>query len=104
WTSALSVQEFLDLKSDVEKERKDKEFKVEDRKKRAKRMTRKKPLTVAGYNYKETVDYVVPSGKVFDGLNLCKEETTPGCSALTNMLASHHDRSYDSREEIEVGT
>lgn len=74
WKSALSVQEFLDLKSDVEKEQKDKEFKVEDRKKRTKRTTRKKPLTVAGYKEKETVDYQGPSGKVFDGLNFCKQD------------------------------
>lgn len=86
WKSALSVQEFLDLKSDVEKEKKDKEFKMEDRKKRVKRTTGKKPLTVAGYNEKETADYIGPSGKVFDGLNFCKPVKPMDIhSAVTNM-------------------
>jgi DNA ligase 4 len=52
WQSALSVQEFLDLKSNVEKEEKDKEFRVDDARKKRKRsaQSRKKVLTVAGYD------------------------------------------------------
>ena len=86
WKSALSVQEFLDLKSDVEKEQKDKEFKVEDRKKRVNRTTRKKPLTVAGYNEKTKADYLGPSGKLFDGLNFCKQPKTRLCLAACLLI------------------
>ncbi|ERF72692.1 DNA ligase 4 [Endocarpon pusillum Z07020] len=52
WQSALTMQEFLDLKSNVEKEKKDKEFRVDDERKKRKKtfQSRKKVLTVAGYN------------------------------------------------------
>lgn len=54
WKSALSVQEFLDLKSNVEQEQKEKQFRVDDsRRKRVKRTT-KKPLTVAVMKGKPT--------------------------------------------------
>ncbi|KAL2221804.1 putative DNA ligase [Thermoascus aurantiacus ATCC 26904] len=69
WKSALSVQEFLDLKSNVEQEQKEKQFRVDDsRRKRVKRTT-KKPLTVAGYEGETNLEYLGPSGHVFDGLN-----------------------------------
>ncbi|KAI9698732.1 MAG: DNA ligase (ATP) [Candelina mexicana] len=48
WTSALSIQEFLDLKSNVEREQKEKEFKVDDSRRNKVKRTRKKELTVAG--------------------------------------------------------
>lgn len=71
WKSALSVQEFLDLKSNVEQEQKEKQFRVDDsRRKRVKRTT-KKPLTVAGYEGETNLEYLGPSGHVFDGLNFC---------------------------------
>lgn len=71
WKSALSVQEFLDLKANVEQERKEKEFMVDNsRRKRVKRTT-KKPLTVAGYGPETELKYQGPSGKIFDGLNFC---------------------------------
>jgi DNA ligase 4 len=63
WQSALTMQEFLDLKSNVEKESKDKEFRVDDARKKRKKIyqSRKKILTVAGYNARtvnnEAVEY-----------------------------------------------
>jgi DNA ligase-4 len=72
WKSALSVQEFMDLKSNVEQEHREKEFNVENfRKKRVKRTT-KKPLAIAGYDEGAEVKYSGPSGHIFDGLNFCK--------------------------------
>lgn len=52
WQSALTMQEFLDLKSNVEKEKKDKEFRVDDarRKRKKNSQSRKRVLTVAGYD------------------------------------------------------
>ena len=71
WKGALSVQEFLDLKSNVEKEQKEKQFTVDDsRRKRIKRTT-KKPLTIAGYDAGTNIEYLGPSSHVFDGLNFC---------------------------------
>ncbi|KAJ5832214.1 Nucleic acid-binding OB-fold [Penicillium riverlandense] len=69
WKSALSVQEFLDLKANAEQEHREKEFSLDNsRKKRIKRTT-KKPLTIAGYDEKEVVQYAGPSGNIFVGLN-----------------------------------
>jgi len=71
WKSALSVQEFLDLKSNVEQEHREKEFNVDNsRRKRVKRAV-KKPLTIAGYDEKENVQYLGPSGRIFDQLSFC---------------------------------
>lgn len=79
WKSALSVQGFLDLKSNAEQEHREKEFAVDNsRKKRVKRAT-KKPLTVAGHGENINSQYIGPSGKVFDKLNffIITESTTP---------------------------
>lgn len=72
WGSALSVQEFLDLKSNVEQEQKEKEFNVENFRKKRVKTAAKKPLTVAGYSEDAEVRYSGPSGHIFDGLNFCK--------------------------------
>ncbi|CRG83984.1 DNA ligase 4 [Talaromyces islandicus] len=69
WKTALSVQEFLDLKSNVEQEQKEKQFTVENFRKKRVKMTTKKPLTVAGYDGDTTVEYVGPVVNIFDGLN-----------------------------------
>lgn len=79
WQSALSVQEFLDLKNNVEKEIKDKEFRVDDarRKRKKSNQSRKKILTVAGYDARHVNNEVAKyanghspdvSTKVFAGL------------------------------------
>ncbi|KAJ5677992.1 Nucleic acid-binding OB-fold [Penicillium maclennaniae] len=69
WKSALSIQEFLDLKSNVEQEHQEKAFNIDNsRRKRVKRVV-KKPLTIAGYEEKENAQYIGPSGRIFDQLN-----------------------------------
>lgn len=69
WDQALSVQEFLDLKSKVEAEHdeKEKEFKIEQSR-RKKARTTKKPLTVVG-NDKVTTAFAGPQTQLFDGLS-----------------------------------
>ncbi|KAH8705089.1 ATP-dependent DNA ligase IV [Talaromyces proteolyticus] len=69
WKTALSVQEFLDLKSNVEREQREKQFTVENFRKKRIKTTTKKPLTVTGYDEDATVEYAGPVGNVFDGLN-----------------------------------
>ncbi|KAH9867034.1 DNA ligase (ATP) [Plenodomus lingam] len=69
WDQALSLQEFQDLKHDVERTlaEKEKEFKIEaSRRKKAR--TSKKPLTVAGNETLKT-PYAGPESKLFDGLS-----------------------------------
>jgi DNA ligase-4 len=71
WESALSMQEFLDLKTNVEKEQKEKEFREDDeRKQRLRAGGRKRPLTITGYNARDVDEakFEGPSGKVFEGL------------------------------------
>lgn len=71
WRSALSVQEFLDLKSNAEQEHREKEFSMDNtRRKRVKR-AEKKPLTIAGYDGNGNAEYLGPSGHAFDHLNFC---------------------------------
>ena len=82
WESALSIQEFLDVKKNVEKELKEKEFKVDDaRKRKSRAATRKKPLTVTGYNARDVNEakFEGPSGQVFRGLTfyIMTETTQP---------------------------
>lgn len=79
WKSALSVQGFLDLKSNAEQEHRDKKFSLDDsRKKRVKRAT-KRPLTIAGNDDNVGTQYIGPSGHVFDELNffVMTESTVP---------------------------
>lgn len=69
WDQALSLQEFQDLKHDVERTlaEKEKEFKIEaSRRKKAR--TSKKPLTVAGNETLKT-PYAGPESNLFDGLS-----------------------------------
>ena len=72
WKTALSVQEFLNLKSNVDKESREKEFQVDNSRKKRFKRAEKKPLTIAGYNAKENVQFAGPSGKIFEHLNFCK--------------------------------
>ncbi|BDD56605.1 DNA ligase (ATP), variant 3 [Monascus purpureus] len=69
WKSALSIQEFLDLKSNVEQEHKEKEFAVDNSRRKRIKTTAKKGLSIAGYDVDAEVKYAVPSGHIFDGLN-----------------------------------
>ncbi|KAK2737554.1 DNA ligase (ATP) [Myotisia sp. PD_48] len=78
WSSALSIQEFMDLKASAEQERQDKEFQVDNsRRKKIKRST-KRPLAVAGYDEIKTA-YTGHQGHVFDGLSffVMTEATKP---------------------------
>lgn len=77
WDSALTISGFLALKANAEKERKEKEFKVDDtRKSKRARITRKKPLTIAGNECVVTTPYAAPqtsssatTTNVFQNLN-----------------------------------
>lgn len=69
WDSALSVEEFQELKQRVDEEANEKKMTVEDRKRRsAKRV--KKELVIAGEDA-APVSYAGEKTKVFDGLEFC---------------------------------
>ncbi|KAI9821016.1 MAG: DNA ligase (ATP) [Phylliscum demangeonii] len=59
WTSALTVQGFLDLKQNAEKEHEQKEFTVDDSRKKRLKRTRTKELVVAGNDQRLSSGYTV---------------------------------------------
>lgn len=72
WKDALSISGFLALQKNVETKHKEKQFQVDDHRKRRKvATTRKKPLTVAGNEESLTSPYGGPATNVFDGLDFC---------------------------------
>ena len=77
WKDALSISGFLALQKNVESEHKEKQFQVDDHRKRRKQATtRKKPLTIAGYEDTYSTPYGGPATNVFDGLNFCTVSRT----------------------------
>jgi len=67
WETALSVDEFIQLKARVEAESKEKEFKVDTHRKTSKKL--KKDLVIAGNDSKVKTPYAGPKTEVFEGLN-----------------------------------
>lgn len=69
WDSALSVEEFQDLRQRVEEEAKDKKMTVEDRKRKGTKRV-KRELVIAGEDAAPVV-YQGEKTKVFDGIEFC---------------------------------
>ncbi|OBT72891.1 hypothetical protein VF21_08028 [Pseudogymnoascus sp. 05NY08] len=69
WSTSLSIQEFIDLKSRLEEESREKEFTVDTRRKAAR--TSKKQLLVAGNESKATKPHAGQGSDAFHGLNFC---------------------------------
>jgi DNA ligase-4 len=81
WDQALSYDEFMQVKYEVEREHdeKEKEFKIEQSR-RKKARTEKKPLVVAGANGDDiSTPYAGPASKLFDGLSfyIMTDQTKP---------------------------
>lgn len=70
WNQALSYDEFQELRNNVEREHdeKEKEFKIEQSRRKKARTTTKKPLVVAG-NDTFSTPYAGPASKLFEGLS-----------------------------------
>ena len=83
WRSALSIQEMMDLQIRVEQERKEKEFEVDEgRRKRRKVDTKKKQIHVSGYGVRDlnALPKIEPQkSNCFDGLTfyIMTESTVP---------------------------
>lgn len=71
WTSALTVSGFFALQKNVEKERNEKQFKVDDHRKKRQRLSRKKPLTIIGSNVPLKMPFDGPESNAFEGLKFC---------------------------------
>ncbi|KAH8668220.1 DNA ligase I [Tricladium varicosporioides] len=69
WKSALSLSEFEKLKNQVEKEDREKEFKLDTKRKMSKKL--KKELVIAGNDDKIRSPYAGPETKIFSGLTFC---------------------------------
>ncbi len=69
WDTALSIQEFMELKGRVEEESREKEFKFDSRRKATKKL--KKELVIAGNDRVLKTPYGGPRTDVFQGLNFC---------------------------------
>ncbi|KAK5149355.1 DNA ligase (ATP), partial [Oleoguttula sp. CCFEE 6159] len=69
FSSALSIQGFIELKNNAEREHKDKQFKIDDARRRNPRKARKKTLVVAGNDEVLKMPYGGPETKVFDGMH-----------------------------------
>ncbi len=97
WQTALSVQEFLDLKNNAEREQKEKAFKVDDERRQRARKSKKRALTVVGNEDVVTEPYAGPHTKLFEGLTFCKYGGTP-LVHLPNC-SRHNDRITETREK-----
>ncbi|KAI9734481.1 MAG: DNA ligase (ATP) [Claussenomyces sp. TS43310] len=69
WKSALSIQGFTDLKARVEEESREKEFKVDTRRRVVKKV--KKDMIIAGGEQVLSNPYAGPRTQLFCGLNFC---------------------------------
>lgn len=69
WMSALSVTEFFTLKGRAEDEKKDKQFRVDDARRKSSRK-RKREVVIQGQEADLKTPYAGPATKVFEGLNL----------------------------------
>ena len=74
WKSALSVQDFLDLKSNAEKEQKDKQFRFDIRKRKQVKTRQKKPTIVIGDKENMAGQHMELKTTLFEGLSFCMAE------------------------------
>ena len=68
WHNALSIAGFVSLKNNVENEGREKQFKVDDNRRKRQRVGRKKPLTIAGNDASKTISNGANSTQIFNGL------------------------------------
>lgn len=69
WETALSISDFITLKGNAEKEGKEKQFKIDDGRRKRQRVPRKKPLTVAGAEIVLDVPFGAKATNVLEGLS-----------------------------------
>ena len=70
WKSALSFAEFMTLKHQVEEEQQEKQFKIDESRRKRSTRKRKRELVIQGNDDDATTPYAGPATKVFEGLNI----------------------------------
>lgn len=70
WREALSINEFIQVKIEAEKQKEEKAFEIDNERKqhRTSRQTRKKPLIIMGGDQEVKTPYAGPDTQVFEGL------------------------------------
>ncbi|KAL2053022.1 hypothetical protein ABVK25_006659 [Lepraria finkii] len=106
WDNAISISDFINLKNKVEKESKEKQFKVEDHRKKRLRATRKRPLTIADSETVLDTPYGGKAIKVFESLTFyimtgAQKPEKKTKAELEQMVKSHGGKivQNDSRPE-----
>lgn len=72
WSSALSTQGFLAIKESLESERKEREFQVDDARKKRVKIQHKKEITILGCVNSISANIDLPRTSIFDGLSFCR--------------------------------
>ena len=72
WQNALSISGFSALKNNMENEVNEKQFRVDDSRRKKQRLPCKKPLTVAGSEAVLNMSYDAKPTNAFDGLKFCE--------------------------------
>ena len=102
WTNALSIQGFMDLKSNVEKLENEKDFKVDDGRRKRVKIARKKPITVAGSSEKVlTTQYGAPKSSLFEGLDFCMHHAYSILTIEAYWRYRYYDRFAKIGKEIQ---
>ena len=70
WKSALSYAEFIALKVQIEEEQQEKQFKIDESRRKRSTRKRKRELIIQGNDEEVSTPYAGPATKVFDGLNV----------------------------------
>ncbi|KAH9832417.1 DNA ligase 4 [Teratosphaeria destructans] len=69
WKSALSTDEFKDLETRAKEEQEEKQFKIDDARRKRNSKRRKREMVIQGQEQHVTTPYAGPATKVFEGLS-----------------------------------
>ena len=108
WTSALSIQEFLELKSNVEKEHKEKELAIDDGRRKRPRLSRKRSLVIVGTHTSLPAMTNEENTGVFAGLNFFiltdATATIRKSKAELEQLVKRHGGSFFQTDSAVINT
>ena len=72
WTNAMTIQGFLELQSRIEEGQEQKNFEIDQSRRKRVRTTTKKPTTILGNHATPTALNDLPTSHLFEGLNFCE--------------------------------
>ena len=103
WNSAMSLQDFMEVKSNIDTKNKEKELKVDDFRKKRQRTTAKKPLKVVGGGDDFVLPYDGAPTDVFKGLNFCElfQSLSQAGSDIVVIMTESPKPNKKSKEELQ---